>query len=166
MTGEERKELLADEWLIVRDSGEIPEITLHSTLHYLTEDTEGPGLILTDAELDELKAAAAQRYQEIILRDINIDNYHKSIYRGARRSLYNWHRYVAFMERQSIKIDDFQQKAAQALLLFLESGVATAGKKLPEIFINCTVDELIELALAFGVTKEQLPSNVARFCLQ
>lgn len=165
MTRDERNVLLADEWLIVRDSGEIPEITLHATLHYLTEDTDGPRIILTEAELAELKDAAVQRYHEIILRDINIDNFHKSIYRGVRRSLYNWHRCVAFMERQSIKSDDFKKKAAQALLLFLELGVTAAGKELPEKFINCTVLELTELAIAFGVTSEQLPSNITQFCL-
>jgi len=165
VTRDERNVLLADEWLIVRDSGEIPEITLHATLHYLTEDTDGPRIILTEAELAELKDAAVQRYHEIILRDINIDNFHKSIYRGVRRSLYNWHRCVAFMERQSIKMDDFQKKAAQALLLFLELGVKDAENNLPKNFINCSMLELAELAGEFGITAEQLPFNIAQFCL-
>ena len=165
MTEEERKELLADEWFIVRDSGEIPEITFHATLHYLTEENDGPKLTLGEKELDELKDAAVQRYQEIILRDMNVENFHKSLYRGVRRSLYNWHRCVAFMERQSIKVDDFPKKAGQALLLFLEQGMVLAGKELPKNFINCTVLELTELADEFGVGAEQLPSDIEQYCL-
>lgn len=165
MTEEERKELLADEWLIVRDSGEIPEITFHATLHYLTEENDGPGLSLNDEELDELKDAAVQRYHEIILRDMNIENFHKSHYRGLRRSLYNWHRCVAFMERQSIKADDFKRRAAKSLLLFIEQGIALAGKELPENFINCSVLELTELADEFGVSAEKIPSAIEQFCL-
>jgi hypothetical protein len=165
MTEEERKELLADEWIIVRDSGEIPEITLHSTLHYLTEEDDGPKLSLSEEELDELKDAAVKRYHEIILRDMTIENFHKSLYRGLRRSLYNWHRCVAFMKRQSIKADDFKMIAAKSLLLFLERGIALAGKELPKNFINCGVLELTELAEEFGVPAEQLPSDIEQFCL-
>jgi hypothetical protein len=165
MIEEERKGLLADEWLIVRNSGEIPEITFHATLHYLTEDTDGPGLLLTQAELDELKDAAVKRYQEIILRDMNIENFHKSLYRGLRRSLFNWHRFVAFRKRQSIQADDFKKIAAKSLLLFLEQGMALAGQELPRNFINCSVQELTELAEEFGVAEDQLPSKIEQFCL-
>ena len=166
MTEEDRKVLFADEWLIVRNSGEIPEIAFHSSLYYLTEDNDGPGVVLRDEELARLKDAVVQRYQEIILRDISLENFHKTIYRGVRRSLYNWHRCQAFMERQFIKTDDFHKTAALALLLFLEQGVAVAGKDLPENFINCSILELTELAKEFGMTADQLPSNVAQFCLQ
>jgi len=165
MIEEERKGLLADEWLIVRNSGEIPEITFHATLHYLTEDTDGPGLLLTQAELDELKDAAVKRYQEIILRDMNIENFHKSLYRGLRRSLFNWHRFVAFRKRQSIQVDDFKKIAAKSLLLFLEQGMALAGQELPRNFINCSALELAELAGEFGVATDKLPSNIRQFCL-
>ncbi len=164
MTSEERAELLGDEWLIVRHSGEIPEITYHSSLYYLTEDRDGPGLVLTDEELVFLRDAAVQRYHEIVLRDISIENVHKSIYRGVRRSLYNWHRCKAFVERQSISCDSFQEKAAKQLLLFLEQGMVAAGKSIPEVFINCTVGQLQELAAELGIAAEQLPSGIGRFC--
>jgi hypothetical protein len=165
MTEDERKELLADEWLIVRDSGEIPEITFHATLHYLTKENDGPKLTLSEEELDELKDAATQRYHEIILRDMSIENFHKSLYRGLKRSAYNWHRCTVFMERQSIKKNNFQKIAANTLLIFLEQGMTLAGKELPEKFINCTVLELIELAGELGVAKELLPSEIEQFCL-
>jgi hypothetical protein len=165
VTEEERTNLLADEWLIVRDSGEIPEITFHSSVYYLTEDGDGPGLILAEDELVGLKDAAVLRYHEIILRDISLENFHKTIYRGVRRSLYNWHRCKAFIERQSVPSDDFYKTAALALLFFLEQGVAAAGKDLPVNFIKCSFLELIELAGEFGITLDQLPFDVAQFCL-
>ncbi len=162
---EERDELLADEWLIVRHSGEIPEITFHSSLHYLCKENDGPRFTLTEAELTSLKEAAVQRYQEIILRDIRVENFHETIYRGVRRSLYNWDRTEAFALRQSIDWTSFKEIAAQALLLFLEKGRSAAGSSLPEKFINCSVNKLNELAGKVGLDLKQLPDNIAQFCL-
>jgi hypothetical protein len=165
VTREERDELLADEWLMVRHSGEIPEITFHSSLHYLTQESDGPGLSLTEEELARLKDAAVQRYQEIILRDIRVENVHKTIYRGVRRTLYNWQRCKAFTLRQSIDCGTFQETAAQTLLDFLEQGVSAAGKTIAVHFINCSADQLIELGEELGLAVEQYPPDFAQFCL-
>ncbi len=165
MTQEERLGLLADEWLMVRHSGEIPEITLHSSLHYLTEDKDGPGLTLSEKEFSSLKEAALERYHEIILRDICVENYHKTIYRGVRRSLYNLQRCQAFAARQSVECDALRETVAQALLLFLQQGSRAAGKDLPQNFINCSMKELEELTQELGLTVEQLPAQIAQFCL-
>ncbi len=165
MTDKERREILADEWLMVRHSGEIPEITLHSSFYYLTEDADGPGLILSEEESSSLKEAALARYHEIILRDICVENYHKTIYRGVRRTLYNWQRCQAFATRQSMECDELRETAAQALLLFLQQGSHTAENNLPEKFINCSMKELEELTVELGLKREQLPANIAQFCL-
>ncbi len=165
MTEDERREILADEWLMVRHSGEIPEITFHATLYYLTEEKDGPGLKLRDSELSTLKEAALKRYHEIILRDISVENYHKTIYRGVRRSLYNWHRCKTFGERQFVRCDDFREKAARTLLFFLDQGIKSAGRDLPEQFINCSLAELEELAEELGISSEQLPQEIDQFCL-
>ena len=166
MTDEERGELLGDEWLIVRNSGEIPEITYYSSLYYLQEDGDGPGLELTDDECHSLKEAALERYYEIIIRDISAENYHKSIYRGVRRTIYNWQRCRVFAERQLVTCEDFRETAARALLLFLQHGAGAAGKSLPENFINCTVAQLRGLVEELKIDPEQLPHNIAQFCLQ
>ena len=167
MTEEERRELLADEWLIVRNSGEIPEITYHSTLYYLQEDKDGPGLELTGDECHVLKEAAQERYYEIILRDISLENYHKSIYRGVKRTIYNWQRCQMFTRRQGhSSCDIFRATVARALLVFLREGVQTSGKDLPEKFINCTVEELQELAEELEIETDELPQNIAQSCLQ
>ncbi len=165
MTEEERRELLADEWLMVRHSGEIPEIIFHSTFYYLTEDKDGPGLLLSEKELSSLIKAALARYHEIILRDICVENFHKTIYRGVRRTLYNLQRCQAFATRQSTECDEFRETAAQALLLFLQQGSSAAGKALPQNFINCSMKELEELTCELRLKAEQLPSNIAQFCL-
>ena len=165
MTRQEREDLLADEWLIVRHSGEIPEITFHSSLHYLCEEADGPQLSLNEEELARLQDAAVQRYQEIILRDMDVRNFHKTIYRGARRTLYNWERCRAFALRQSIDCTYVQKKAAHTLMVFLEQGVAAAGETLPQVFINCSMKQLRELAAGLGLDPEQLPVDINKFCL-
>ena len=95
-----RREILEEEWLIVRHSGEIPEIALHSALYFLTEDPLGPCLQLSAEEIESLQDAAICRYQEIIMRDLCYENRNLSIYRGVRRAIVNWHRFVTFCERQ------------------------------------------------------------------
>lgn len=165
MTGRERDELLDDEWLIVRHSGEIPEITYHSSLYYLSQDVEGPRLQLLETELSRLKDAAMQRYQEIVLRDINLDNFHKSIYRGLRRTLYNWQRLKMFAKRQALDYVGFDAVVAEELLTFLRLGVATAGRDVPDNFINCREGQLLEFVTELGIETQQLPREIGRFCL-
>lgn len=164
MTEEERKAILADEWLIVRNSGEIPEIALYSSLYYLREDEEGPRLHLSDGEIQALQEAAVERCREIVLRDMFLENFHTSIYRGLKRSIFNWQRYQAFCRRQCIRWHDFRPTAAQALLTFLEEGVAAAGKGLPEAFINCSLEELMHFAEELGLEAEQLPARLRLCC--
>jgi len=161
VTSEERKEVLADEWIIVRNSGEIPEITYHSALHFLEKDTDGPGFLLCEEERTELKEAAVQRYHEIILRDIDIENFHKTLYRGIERTIYNWSRFRAFCERQNLDFDGFRESVATALLLFLEQGRIAAGETLPAQFLNCDLDSL--QAFAEELRLEQLPLGLDAF---
>jgi len=158
-------ELLEDEWLIVRNSGEIPEITYHGSLYFLEKDPLGPGLELSSTEKQHLKEAAVERYQEIILRDIQIENFSKTIYRGVKRSIYNWHRYEAFCARQELQCLQFRGTVSTALLLFLEQGTNEAGKSVPEQFLNCRVDELQKFMEDLGGKKEQLPDDFSRHCL-
>lgn len=165
MTEEERAELLEDEWLIVRNSGEIPEITYHSSLYFVSVDPEGPGFELSEVEKNRLKDAAVQRYHEIILRDIQLENFHKTIYRGIRRTIYNWYRCKAFTERQNLDCDAFRETAARDLILFLEQGMQAAGNSLPVNFLNCCFEELLELAKELNVDPEKLSPNLLKYCL-
>ncbi len=158
-------DLLEDEWLIVRNSGEIPEITYHASLYYLEKDPLGPGLDLGSAQKQHLKEAAVERYQEIILRDIQSENFSKTIYRGVKRTIYNWHRYEAFCARQELECQQFRETISTALLLFIDQGIEAAGKSLPEQFLNCRVDELQKFMKDLGKKKEQLPGDLSCHCL-
>ncbi|MHB1014801.1 MAG: hypothetical protein ACYC2W_05950, partial [Desulfurivibrionaceae bacterium] len=70
----DRESLLAEEILIVRHSGEIPEIAFHSSLYYLCEDPAGPQLTLREKELDILRQQVVARYRDILLRDLSPEN--------------------------------------------------------------------------------------------
>ena len=54
---DERLLILEEELLLVRHSGEIPEVALHSSLYYLQDDEEGPQLRLTAEEQQLLEQA-------------------------------------------------------------------------------------------------------------
>jgi hypothetical protein len=186
-----RQELLENEWFVVRHSGEIPEIALHSAFHYLTEDLNGPRLQLSAEEIRSLQDAAATRYQEIILRDLCYENRDLTIYRGIQRAIFNWHRFVAFCERQNTashnlrrpgmaeccslqgRIKSDRSTTAEAFLLLLKkithtvnapvSGSIDTQPSLAVVF-NCSFDDLTHFARELGIADEQFPQEISLFC--
>ncbi len=155
--------IIADELLIVRDSGEIPEVALHGSLYYLCHDPEGPGLTLCEEEISALKMMAVKRYQEIISRDLNPDNRELPLYRGPARCLANWRRYCLFCEREGIEVDmDFRRRTAEAMITFLCCEIEECGEK-PSA-VNCGPDEIIELASLLGLDREHLPEGWEKLC--
>lgn len=177
-----RKERLEEEWLMVRHSGEIPEIALHSAFYALTEDPEGPRLQLSAEEIQYLQEAAAARYQEIILRDLCYDNQELTIYRGVRRAICNWHRFVVFCERQKSacpnlrrpgmaqcrslqeRIKSDRGTTAEAFLLLVNKVLHATGKAIPISVFNCSFHDITLFARALGISEEQLPEDIRRFC--
>lgn len=161
-----RQELLDDEWLIVRNSGEIPEIALHSALYFLTSDSEGPLLSLLPDELDMLRQAAAQRYQEIILRDLSFENHTLSIYRGLQRAIFNWQRFVAFCERQDTHCHSLQLITAEAFLRLVHT--VTNTRDLTPVsharIFNCQKSDLARFTTAIGLAPEQIPATIFTLC--
>ncbi|MFU8819880.1 MAG: hypothetical protein ACNA74_09185 [Desulfurivibrio sp.] len=149
----DRRAIIADEQLLVRYSGEIPEIAYHNSLYHLREDPEGPGLEkLTPAELAGLRDGVVARYREIILRDLNPLNRDLSVYRGVRRAIWNWQRLGKFYRRCRIEPDrDLRREVATALVDFLENEVreTTAGQRASSL--NCSPDELREFLVALSV---------------
>nr|WP_321466539.1 hypothetical protein [uncultured Desulfobulbus sp.] len=166
MLESERAYLLDEEWLLVRHSGEIPEVALHSSLYYLKEDPEGPGLVLTLEEVSSLQQAAMARYEEIILRDLDPANRDLPLFRGIRRANHNWYRYARFCEQIQMECETFRAQAAQALLGYvqLEQGEVQAGGRRPTI--NCTADALMTFALALGLDAAALPASWEELCEQ
>ncbi|MDR3630120.1 MAG: hypothetical protein P4L42_07280 [Desulfocapsaceae bacterium] len=159
-----RAELLDNEWHLVRDSGELPEVAYNASLYYLTQDENGPHLQLTDAERGRLLEAAQRRYRDIILRDMLPENRGKSLYRGLKRSMENWQRFKVFQARNAVESLFLRQEAASTLLSFLASEV---GNGSPEgAGFNCTLPELLSFAHDLGLIRHQLPENIGAYCLQ
>ena len=164
MIGSDREYMLEEEWLLVRHSGEIPEVALHASLHFLCEDEDGPGLILTEEEIKPLQDAALTRYQEIVLRDLDVANRDLSLFRGLRRANHNWYRFVRFSEKIGRPHEEFRATAAEALLgyLRLERVEVDAGTREPSI--NCSAEALLTFALALGVEPAALPEHWPGLC--
>ncbi|MDR0476673.1 MAG: hypothetical protein LBH14_01855 [Desulfobulbaceae bacterium] len=114
-----RRPEVEDEWYAVRHSGEIPEIALHSALHYLSEAEDGPRLTLGRQEIRHLQQAAALRFREIVLRDMLWENLGKPIARGLGRSVLNFRRYENFLARLGLTDRRFRHQAAITLVIFL-----------------------------------------------
>lgn len=159
-TGNNRQELLDNEWLAVRDSGELPEIAYHSSVYYLTTDDHGPRLQLTDDEHHRLLDAARERYRDIILRDMKPENRGKSSYRGLKRSIDNWRRFKVFHERYKVELLALQQEAAMVLQSFLASEIADGI--FPSTSLNCSYQELLSFTRDLLIPRHDLPENMEK----
>ncbi len=164
-TTQNHKELLEDEWYQVRYSGEIPEIALHSSLYYLTEDKEGPRLSLTKDDYRQLSDAAMQRYKEIIFRDITLENRDTTMYRGVLRSISNWRRYKRFCRRHAMEEGAIREEIAHALLTFLTTEVhqVLAGER--QSCLNCSFADILSFALELQISLVTLEKDLRSICL-
>jgi len=161
---DERDFILEEELLLVRHSGEIPEVALHASLHYLCDDEEGPRLILGDEELRSLQDAALARYREIILRDLDLVNRDRSLFRGIRRALHNWYRFARFSEKIGTPYEAFRASAAQALLTFLQQELEDVRSGTRTSSINCSAEALVTFALALGCDLAALSGDWVCLC--
>ncbi len=159
---ESRQALIEDEWLIVRHSGEIPEIALSSVLYYLTEDPEGPHIDLSEEELEYLTLAAEERYYEIVLRDLILENRDKTIYRGIQRTIYNYNRFLAFCKRRNRDSTSFQSKVAQSLLAFLEQETKDVLTGHRQCSLNISYEQVITFGKELGIHENDLPAGLAK----
>lgn len=166
MIQSEREYILEEEWLLVRHSGEIPEVALHASLHYLGEDDQGPKLVLTREELACLQQAVLDRYQEIILRDLDPGNRDRSLFRGVRRASHNWYRYARFCERIGGGDKAFGRSALKALTKYLEVELREVRSEARTPSINCTAEALLIFALALGGDPDSLPQGWELLCEQ
>lgn len=177
-----RPAVLEDEWLIVRHSGELPEIALHSALYALTNDPLGPRLQLTMAEIEYLQDAALARCQEIILRDLCYQNRNLTIYRGLQRAIFNWRRFLAFCHRQETAVYQFiksgtgqcrslqgrimsgRRATATALLHLLQQSRQPGQTDSMAVIFNCTLQDFTLFALELEIADHQLPPALHLFC--
>lgn len=162
--GIERKSLLEDELIIVRNSGEIPEIALHGSLYHLTENEDGPRLTLEEDEVEALYTAALQRAREIVLRDLDPLNRDLPIYRGIARSLVNWRRLQKFCSRINRSCPGFNETVAGSLIEFLEKelGDIRSGRRASSV--NCSTSELEGYCRELSLPLSALPSGWPELC--
>ena len=164
MISNERDAILEEEFLLVRHSGEIPEVALHASLHYLCDDADGPKLLLSEEELKLLQEAALARYQEIILRDLNASNRNLSLFRGIRRAHHNWYRFARFCEKINHSYLEFRATAAHELRNYLqqEREEYCCGSGCPSI--NCSQSHLQTFALTLGLDLVELSFEWSCLC--
>lgn len=148
----------------MRNSGEIPEIALHTSLYFLTEDLEGPRLRLEDEELLLLYKAALARAREIVLRDLDPRNRDLRIYRGVARSLVNWQRLQNLCGRINRHCPGFREEVAQALLAFLDNEVREVRAGLRASSVNCNAHELVSFCRELDLAVSRLPAGWEVLC--
>ncbi|MDA8163785.1 MAG: hypothetical protein M0017_01945 [Desulfobacteraceae bacterium] len=161
----EKEFLLEEEKLLVRNSGEIPEVALHGSLYYLTADPEGPGVELGPGDVAALGEQVIARYLEIIHRDLDPGNRDKSIYRGLARAAVNWQRLARFCRKANRDEGEFRAECAAALRGFLTREAADVRAGHRRSCINCPAETLAELAAALGLVPAELPAGWQDFCL-
>lgn len=158
------EEYVEDEWYGVRYSGEIPEVAFHSALHYLSCDDDGPGVELTKKQISHLVDAVKQRYIDIILRDLLPVNKHTGSYRGVRRSLINWKRFVLFCEQYDLDDGPLRRVVGETLSEFLEYELKEYDRDGNNITLNCTWEELLEYIHLLDLKAEHLPDGSRKLC--
>ncbi|MDJ0810499.1 MAG: hypothetical protein QNJ48_08300 [Desulfobacterales bacterium] len=163
MPDDSRHTILEDELIMIRSSGEIPEVALHNAVHYLTRDAEGPGLTLRPGEIRRLQEAVLQRYQRIILRDLNARLRDKPVYRGIERSIINWGRLCRFAAREKFALQALKTEIATALGAFLEQEVVDVAAGRRATCVNCNLERLQTFSAAVGYDLRRLPVGWHRY---
>lgn len=158
--------LIENEWYMVRDSGEIPEVALHSALHHLCEDPAGPQLALNGEQRGQLLEGACQRYLEITLRDLLPENMVLGSYRGIRRSAINWQRFQRFCRRYELDSSAYRELVAAALLELFHTDLTVLSTLDKDRMFNCTVEDLVTFMELLEIDPGRLPAELRAYCLQ
>ncbi len=154
-----KKNILSEEAFLILHSGEIPEVAYYGSIHYLTEDPEGPLLNIEQRDIISLEEAAVQRYRTIILRDLTPENRDRSIYRGLKRCAANWKRLVNFSDKRSIDISSIRKEVIDALKDFLSQEIMDVSSGKRKTCINCSYSVLTEFAYGLGLSRDDLPAQ-------
>jgi hypothetical protein len=154
-----KKNILSEEAFLILHSGEVPEVAYYGSIHYLTEDPEGPLLNIEQRDIISLEEAAVQRYRTIILRDLTPENRDRSIYRGLKRCAANWKRLVNFSDKISIDISSIRKEVIDALKDFLSQEIMDVSSGKRKTCINCSYSVLTEFTYGLGLSRDDLPAQ-------
>jgi hypothetical protein len=160
----DKKTYIEEEAFMIEHSGEIPEVALHSSLYYLGEDPEGPGLHLDADDVLPLKQAVVKRYRVIILRDLDPENRDKRMYRGLARCAVNWQRLLQFCTRENLACQTIKLETAGALQKFLANEVADVKDNGRRSSVNCSAGELESLVVSLELSGNELPEGWQEVC--
>ena len=164
MNSQDKGTHIAEEAFVILHSGEIPEVTFHESLYFLTEDAEGPCLQLNFDDILPLKQAVVKRYRAIILRDLDPENRDKSLYRGLARCSANWKRMEKFCAREKMGFSALQAETADALINFLCIEIADVRSGCRSSSVNCCKTEIEELALLVRISAGGMPEGWQELC--
>ena len=156
--------LIEEEIFAIHQSGEMPEVALHTVLYDLQEDPEGPRLQLTQEDIEKMKDAVEQRYQRILLRDLNPRLRGRSVYRGLARAIANWQRLARFCQREGRDITPHRQAAAEALQTFMAMETDEVAHGRQPGAVDCTASQLQAFAKTLGVAENHLPEGWEAVC--
>lgn len=149
--------LIDDEVLILENGGEIPEVSLHGCLYYLSEDPEGPRITPSCHDLLRLKWAVVEGYRKIILRDLSLENRGQGHYRGLARSAVNWQRLSRFCNREGLDLSLLAAEVCEYLQCFLETEHEEVSRQGRATCINCSAPELLVFCDLIGFDPSRLP---------
>lgn len=160
----DKKVCIEEEVFVVQHSGEIPEVTLHESIYHLTEDLDGPGLMLDNKDIFYLKQAVISRYRTIILRDLDPANRDKSIYRGLARCMVNWQRLEKFCYRENMDFRIIQNETANALKKFFDNEIKDMQSGSRSSCINCSHHEIETFVSSLGFPLDDMPKGWQKMC--
>ena len=115
------REEIVQEKEIIAHAGELPEVAFYSSFYFLTEDPEGPHLLLTPSEISFLKKGVIEGYKRIILRDLNPKMKGKSEFRSIERAIVNFRRLKRYVCKEQFDISDIIPQLAQALIIYMKA---------------------------------------------
>jgi hypothetical protein len=155
--------IIDDELLIIRHSGEIPEVALQGSIFFLTSDPQGPELTLGPEELQQMKEKVVERYLEMIARDLEPENRDKSIYRGLARCSVNWQRMARFCSQENLNQETPRIFVSKLLKLFIKNEISDVAQGRISS-INCCPTTLARFADNLGIDQQKLPAGWQDLC--
>ena len=155
--------LFEDELLIIRHSGEIPEVALHGSIFFLTSDPHGPQFSLGPQQLRQMKEKVVERYLEMIGRDLEAENRDKSIYRGLARCIVNWQRMAEFCRREGFDLEPLKGLVSKLLISFIKNEILDVRMGRVSS-LNCGRAPLRAFAEELDVEQGELPAGWQELC--
>ncbi len=135
----------------IENSGEMPEVAFYESLFYLTEEEEGPKLVLTSSDIKVLEDAVVNRFKTIILRDLEFANRRSTIFRGLKRAIINYNRLKKYQKRKNRIDSGMKDEMSSSLLEYIRCECEDISDKRYYRTINCTREELEHFAEELGV---------------